>query len=96
MYTHMHTTHTKCINTLLHTPVAILNNYMHVGLWQCTLDLKFVTIVIADTLYSCREYIIILASTLLSSLSIGMHKQLESPQQSIHGVNRKVNAPAVL
>ena len=30
--------------------------------------------------------------TLLSSLSIGMHKQLVSPQHSIHGVNREVNA----
>ena len=34
--------------------------------------------------------------TLLSSLSIGMRKQLASPQPSIHGVNREVNAPAVL
>ena len=29
-------------------------------------------------------------------VSIGMRKQLASPQHSIHGVNRKVNAPAVL
>ena len=34
--------------------------------------------------------------TLLSSLSIGMRKQLASPQHSIHGANREVNAPAVL
>ena len=34
--------------------------------------------------------------TLLSSLSIGMRKQLASPQHSIYGVNREVNAPAVL
>ena len=34
--------------------------------------------------------------TLLSSLSIVMRKQLASPQHSIHGVNREVNAPAVL
>ena len=34
--------------------------------------------------------------TLLSSLSIGMRKQLASPQHSIHGVNREVNVPAVL
>ena len=38
---------------------------------------------------------------LLSSLSTGMRKQLASPQlaspqYSIHGVNREVNAPAVL
>ena len=34
--------------------------------------------------------------TLLSSLSIGMRKQLASSQHSIHGANREVNAPAVL
>ena len=34
--------------------------------------------------------------TLLSSLSIGMRKQLVSPQHSIHGVKREVNAPTVL
>ena len=33
---------------------------------------------------------------LLSSLSIGMRKQLASSQHSIHGANREVNAPAVL
>ena len=34
--------------------------------------------------------------TLLSSLLIGMRKQLVSPQHSIHDVNREINAPAVL
>ena len=34
--------------------------------------------------------------TLLSSLSIGMRKQLASPQHSIHGVKREANAPTVL
>ena len=44
-----------------------------------------------------RAMVILLSFlTLLSSLSIGMRKQLASPQHSIHGVNREVNAPAVL
>ena len=34
--------------------------------------------------------------TLLSSLSIGMRKQLALPQHSIHGANREVNASVVL
>ena len=32
----------------------------------------------------------------ITSLMIGMLKQLASPQHSIHGVNREVNVPAVL
>ena len=31
-----------------------------------------------------------------STVSIGMRKQLASPQHSIHGTNREVNPPAVL
>ena len=34
--------------------------------------------------------------TFFSSQSIGMRKQLASPQHSIHGANREVNAHAVL
>ena len=44
----------------------------------------------------CAMVILLSFLTLLSSLSIGMRKQLASPQHSIHGANREVNAPAVL
>ena len=44
----------------------------------------------------CAMVILLSFLTLLSSLSIGMRKQLASPQHSIHGVNREVSAPAVL
>ena len=44
----------------------------------------------------CAMVILLSFLTLLSSLLIGMHKQLVSPQHSIHGVNSEVNAPAVL
>ena len=32
----------------------------------------------------------------ITSILIGMRKQLASPQHSMHGINREVNAPAVL
>ena len=44
----------------------------------------------------CTTVILLSFLTLLSSLSIGMRKQLASPQHSIHGVKREVNAPTVL
>ena len=55
--------------------------------------------VVPKTISYCTMVILLSFLTLLSSLSIGMHKQLASrpsPQHSIHGVNREVNAPAVL
>ena len=52
--------------------------------------------VVPKTIFLLRHGDFLLFLTLLSSLSIGMHKQLASPQHSIHGVNREVNAPVVL
>ena len=53
--------------------------------------------VIASDLRNCcsKDYFLLSHVTLLSSLSIGMRKQLASPQHSMHGVNREANAPAL-
>ena len=52
--------------------------------------------VVPKTIFLLAMVIPLSFLTLLSSLSIGMRKQLASPQHSIHGANREVNAPAVL
>ena len=52
--------------------------------------------VVPKTIFLLRQGDSFVLPTLLSSQSIGMRKQLASPQHSIHGVNREVNAPAVL
>ena len=52
---------------------------------------------VVPRLFSYSTMVILLSFlTLLSSLSIGMRKQLASSQHSIHGVNREINVPAVL
>ena len=52
--------------------------------------------VVLKTISYCAMVILLSFLTLLSSLSIGMRKQLASPQHSIHGANKEVNAPAIL
>ena len=52
--------------------------------------------VVPKTIFLLRHGDSFVLLTLLSSLSIGMRKQLASPQHSIHSVKRKVNVPAVL